>query len=164
LIELFGEVLESKCNTGVAFEEELKFIMQLLDIRALRNRVSAGGITVELLQHEEQLRIRGVCRGIAPNSLVEVVNAPIDIGDVNVGLDGSESIYVLLRDVRPTAGVVSGEVVDLLEDQGKSEVEGVLSVDDRGEVLNQNTTGILIRRTAISGTLLNSIEQRAGSI
>jgi len=101
LVELFGEVLNSDFDANISLEEDLQLVVELLDVRALRDRIAACSVFVELLQDDEQLAFG--CS--ASNSELEVVNSPVNVADVDVGDNNSKAFDITLRDDCPAVGV-----------------------------------------------------------
>jgi hypothetical protein len=85
LIELLGEVLDAEFNVDVGGEVSLDFDFQLLDVGALRS--AQRSVRVELNQNLDQWAFgNGTSDGQR-----EVLNAPVDGGNVEERANDSES-------------------------------------------------------------------------
>lgn len=155
LVQLLGEVLDANLNIDVGGEESLDFDFQLLDVGALRG--AQRGVGVQANQNLDQWAFGdGTSDGQR-----EVLNAPVDGGNVEERANDSESFDFGGEDQFLQVRVFDEDLGEEFVDENQLLAEGVRARDDDGDVGNQLFNDDLLRGCGVLRALIQRVNQWA---
>lgn len=97
---------------------------------------------------------------ISTNSDGKVLDLPVNLADVNVGLNNTESLDLAAVDDADQLWILNEESGEALVDQSQSVFEGVAQFDCGSDVLDQNLNGGLVTRRSALCTLVQCSRKR----
>lgn len=117
LIKLLAEILDSQFNANLNFEVSRDFGVQLLEVLALRSRVRS--VLPQSIQRSQQL----AAGSRSTDSDREIVNSPVNIGNVKERLEDSELFNLCTEDQTFNTWVLDEERREFFVDQDQSFTE-----------------------------------------